>query len=97
MTGSQYLKFLNPLALFNTKRTRDIFKVNPTLPPERKEADHIVVKVFDYSNSTLSESTYDTIEACNQFNNNGNISWINIDGIRKKKLNHYVIILEFTI
>ena len=95
MTGSQYLKFLNPLALFNTKRTRDIFKVNPTLPPERKEADHIVVKVFDYSNSTLSESTYDTIEACNQFNNNGNISWIIIDGIRKKEVeslcNHFGI------
>ena len=86
MTGSQYLKFLNPLALFNTKRTRDIFKVNPTLPPERTEADKIVVKVFDYSPSTINEYSFDAIETCNQFNNNGKISWINIDGIRKKEV-----------
>jgi magnesium transporter len=57
MNGTHYLKFLNPLALFNTKRTRDIFKVNPTVAPERKEADNIVVKIFDYSPALLNEYT----------------------------------------
>jgi len=86
MTGSKYLKFLNPLALFNTKRTRDIFKVNPTITPERQEADTIVANIFDYTHTELHEFTYNTIEPCTKFNNNGHISWINIDGIRKKEV-----------
>lgn len=86
MTGSQYLKFLNPLALFNTKRTRAIFKVNPTITPERQEADTIVANIFDYTPTELHEFTYNAIEPCTKFNNNGHISWINIDGIRKKEV-----------
>lgn len=86
MTGSQYLKFLNPLALFNTKRTRDIFKVNPTISPERQEADTIVANIFDYTATELHEFTFNAIEPCTKFNNNGHISWINIDGIRKKEV-----------
>lgn len=100
MTGSKYLKFLNPLALFNTKRTRDIFKVNPTITPERQEADTIVANIFDYTATEIHEFTYNTIEPCTRFNNNGHISWINIDGIRKKEVEsicthfgiHYLII-----
>ena len=45
MTGAKYLKYLNPLTLFDTKRTRDIFHVNPTIIPERVEASEIRVKV----------------------------------------------------
>lgn len=100
MTGSKYLKFLNPLALFNTKRTRDIFKVNPTITPERQEADTIVANIFDYTAIEIHEFTYNAIEPCTRFNNNGHISWINIDGIRKKEVEsicthfdiHYLII-----
>ncbi len=100
MTGSKYLKFLNPLALFNTKRTRDIFKVNPTITPERQEADTIVANIFDYTATEIHEFTYNAIEPCTRFNNNGHISWINIDGIRKKEVEsicthfgiHYLII-----
>ncbi|WP_026750759.1 magnesium/cobalt transporter CorA [Sediminibacterium sp. C3] len=95
MTGSQYLKLLNPLAFFNTRRTRDIFKVNPTVTPERKEADHIVVSVFDFDKKEINESSFDRIESCEQFKDNGRISWINVDGIRKGEVellcNHFGI------
>ena len=30
------------ISLFDTKRTRDIFQVNPTITPSRKEAENIV-------------------------------------------------------
>src|SRR5574343_649547 len=86
MTGSQYLKLLNPLALFNTRRTRDIFKVNQTVTPERKEADQIVVSVFDYDKEEIKESSFHKIESCEQFKDNGRVSWINVEGIRKREV-----------
>ncbi|TAG13197.1 MAG: magnesium and cobalt transport protein CorA [Sphingobacteriia bacterium] len=86
MTGNKYLKYLNVLSLFNTNRTRDIFKVNPTVTPIRQEADQIVVNVFNYSPSFFEEKTYQDISNCFSCKNNQLISWINIDGIRKKEV-----------
>lgn len=88
-------KYLNPLGVFNTKRTRDIFQVNPTLPPEREEATEIHVQVFDFSGDQLTEQKFTAIDTCFPFRDNGHISWINIDGIRKKDIeticNHFGI------
>ncbi len=95
MRGNRYLKYLNVLALFDTKRTRDIFKVNPTLSIERKEAEKIVVSVFNYSASAVEEKTYADIINCFSCKDNQFTSWINVDGIRKKEVeaisNHFGI------
>jgi magnesium transporter len=100
MAATKYLKYLNVLSLFDTKRTRDIFQINPTLPTHRTEADEIHIDVFDYSPSHLEEANFYSIEPSFPFRDNNNISWINIGGIRKKDIEsicthfgvHYLIL-----
>jgi len=95
MTGSKYLKYLNPLTLFDTKRTRDIFHVNPTVIPERVEASEIKVKVYDYDATEFTETQLGEIKDCFTYRDNKHISWINVDGIRKTDVeavcNHFGI------
>lgn len=95
MTGSKYLKYLNPLTLFDTKRTRDIFHVNPTVIPERGEASEIKVKVYDYAATEFTEIQLSDIKDCFTYRDNNHISWINVDGIRKADVeavcNHFGI------
>lgn len=84
MSPSKYLKFLNPLPLFNTKRTRDIFQVNPTIIPHRQEAAEIKIHVFDYSLQHFEEKQLDAVTDSFPYLDNQHITWINIDGIRKE-------------
>lgn len=84
MPQNKYLKYFNVLSLFNTKRTRDIFLVNPTVVPHREEATQIQINVFDYSPQHFEEKIEKNVADCFLFRDSQNISWINIDGIRKK-------------
>ncbi len=78
-----YMKYFKVASLFNTKRTRDIFQVNPTVAPHREEASEIRICVFDFSSRDLEEKCLDKVEECFQFRDNDHTTWINIDGIRK--------------
>jgi magnesium transporter len=95
MPESKYLKYFKLSPLFNTRRTRDIFQVNPTAIPQREEAAAIKIQVFDYTAQHLEEKTLDTVSDCYLFRDNHNLSWINIGGIRKKDVeaicNHFNI------
>ncbi len=95
MNGSKYLRYFNLLGAANTRRTRDIFQVNPTILPQREEAAEIKIKVYDYSAATLEEKDLSQVKECAVFRDNDRISWINIDGIRKADVeiicNHYGI------
>ncbi|MBL7760326.1 MAG: magnesium/cobalt transporter CorA [Sediminibacterium sp.] len=84
MAQNKYLKYLNVLSLFDTKRTRDIFQVNPTIIPSREEAEQIHITLFNYNAEQLEEKAFSQVEAIYQYHNNDRVSWINIDGIRKK-------------
>ncbi len=94
MSGrSSYLDLvLNP---FNLLRTKRILNVNPTAAPERKEPDHVNVYVYDYSASDLSEQRLNDVKQAFPFKYSSNISWINVDGIRRKDIeelcNHFNI------
>lgn len=92
-TPAKYLKIIFPF--FNTKRTQEIFRINPTVIPTREEAKDIIIYVYDYNATTLNESSLTTIEQCFSYKDNNNVSWINIDGIRKAEVeavcNHYGI------
>jgi magnesium transporter len=83
MQQHKYLKYFNLFSLFDTKRTRDIFQVNPTVLQERKEADAIEIDVYVYNENSLAFHQYNAIEECLQHQNNQAITWINIDGLRK--------------
>lgn len=95
MAENRYLKYFNVLPLFNTKRTRDIFQVNPTVAPVRQEAAETKICIFDYSPQLLEEKCVDDIKDSFPFRDSGHISWINIDGIRKDDVetvcNHFNI------
>lgn len=80
---NKYLKYFKVASLFNTRRTRDIFHVNPTAPPKREEATEIKVCVFDYSPQELHENCLESIEHSFDFRDNEHITWINVDGLRK--------------
>ena len=46
----KYLKYLVPLNLFGTRRTREILSQNPTIIPLREDSKEIRITVYDYNN-----------------------------------------------
>jgi magnesium transporter len=83
MQQNKYLKYFNVLPLFNTRRTRDIFQVNPTVNPVREEASEIHIRVFDYNPQHLDEKDLASVQDSFCYINTQTITWINVDGIRK--------------
>lgn len=77
----KYLQFIFPF--FNTKRTKEIFRVNPTVMPVREEAAEVAVYVYDYDQNDIKEYELDKVSDAFACRDNDKISWINIDGIRK--------------
>ena len=87
MRPEKYLKYLVPNGLFNTHRTKQILTVNPTTSvPLRKDAEKVVITVYDYKEAYIKEYELKSIDETFQFKNNGHITWINIDGICKKEV-----------
>lgn len=95
MSPQKYLRYLGLPLLFGTHRTKELFHINPTAPPERQEADKIVVTIYDYNADSVVENRYDTVTESFCCKTNSRISWINIDGIRKADVeaicNHFEI------
>lgn len=81
MVTRKYLQMIFPA--FNTKRTKEIFNFNPTVLPIREEAVEIKIQIFDYNISEINEKNYTKVEDCFAYVNNSNVTWINIDGLRK--------------
>jgi magnesium transporter len=95
MALNEYLKFLNVLPQFSTRRTRDIFQVNPTVPPKREEAAEIHIRLFDFSQEHLEEKILESVTDSFPYMGNDHVSWVNIDGIRKADVetvcNHFSV------
>ncbi len=81
MPQTNFLKYILPS--FNISRTKEILHVNPTIIPEREDAKDIKIFVYDYNAEIITEHELVKIEDCTKFMRNSNISWINIDGLRK--------------
>jgi magnesium transporter len=79
----KYLRYLYPPNLFGTRRTREILTINPTVIPQREEAQEVKIYVFDYDGNSLEERELDSVEQCFVYKNTPRTSWINIDGLRK--------------
>ena len=91
----KYLRYLGMPPLFGTQRTKEILHINPTKEPVREEAREVKVSVYDYNEDHYEEHQSDNVEECFRFKDNKHITWINIDGIRKKDVeavcSHYDI------
>ncbi len=82
--AKKYFRYLLPPQLFATNRTKEILHVNPIASPSRKDVEKVYVTVYDYDASSLSEEVFDDVEHSIPFKTSNRISWINIDGLRKK-------------
>ena len=91
----KYLRYLVLPTLFGTQRTKEILSVNPTVVPQREEAQQVSVSVFAYNNETVEERHFDTVQELLTHKENNGIRWINIDGLRKADIeaicNHFGI------
>lgn len=75
--------FKTLLPSHHTKRTQEIFRINPVAVPVREEAKEIKVDVYDYDAATVEHHEFISVHKCEKFKDNGKITWINIDGLRK--------------
>jgi len=65
-------------------RTKKVLQVNPTVQTFRKDAEHVKICVYDYNSKSLNEEYLKTPQESYPFLDSSNVSWINIDGLRKK-------------
>ncbi|HEY6954738.1 MAG TPA: CorA family divalent cation transporter, partial [Flavisolibacter sp.] len=80
----KYFRYLIPVSLFGTDRTKEILNVNPTVNIGRKEPDKVFITVYDYDEGSLNECKLARIEDSFAYKENKRITWINIDGLRKQ-------------
>ena len=79
----KYLRYLVPLNLFGTRRTREILSQNPTIIPLREDSKEIKITVYDYNAEAMEVQEPTDIKHCFKFLSPNTITWINVDGIRK--------------
>ena len=74
---------MNPFELIRNKR---ILQVNPTVAPDRKEIADVLVFLYEYDNNGCDFNELNTIEDSFKHLHTPQISWINIDGIKKESV-----------
>jgi magnesium transporter len=86
-TAEKYFRYLNPFSLFGTSRTKEILDVNPVTDEKRTDADEVLITVYDFNAVHLESKKLNTIEESFSYRENNRVSWINIDGLKKKEVN----------
>src|SRR5688572_27196371 len=86
-TAEKYFRYLNPFTLFGTDRTKAILDVNPVTDEKRIDAEEMQITVYDFNAVHLESKKLDSIEESFLYKENNRVSWINIDGLRKKEVN----------
>jgi magnesium transporter len=82
----KYLRYLYLPNLFGTARTKEILSVNPTVIPQREEANEVVVHVFDYDSAGIEVKKLSSVQETFDYKTSKRVSWINIDGLRKAEV-----------
>lgn len=82
--AEKYFRYIIPTSVFGTQRTKEILNSNPITNISRKDAENVFVRVYDYDENSLDECTLKNIEQSFAYKENKHVSWINIDGIRRK-------------
>jgi magnesium transporter len=98
MSPTKYLQAIFPI--FDTKRTKEIFNVNPTIAPVRTEAKEVAIFVHQFNEKEIKEYTLNEIHECKSLLDSNYVTWINIDGLRKADVEtissmldiHYLVI-----
>jgi magnesium transporter len=86
-TAEKYFRYLNPFTLFGTERTKAILDVNPITDEKRIDAEEMQITVYDFNAVQLQSKKLESVEESFHYKENDHVSWINVDGLRKKEVN----------
>jgi magnesium transporter len=82
--SKKYLSYLlNPLDLLRTKK---VLQINPTITSTKIEPEQSKIVVYEFDCKELQVKQFDKIADCFKFIETPNVSWINIDGLRKNEI-----------
>lgn len=89
MIKKSYLSYLiNPLGSLSTKK---VLQVNPTIVSNRKEVENAAVFLVEYNNENCVFKKLNSIEDSYHHLHTKEISWINIDGLKKSDVEKIAI------
>jgi magnesium transporter len=80
MRNERYLSLLKP---FESRATKKVLLVNPTIPPKRIEPEKSIIFVFEYDTNNATYRQLDHVEDCYKYINSSKNTWINFDGLKK--------------
>jgi magnesium transporter len=80
---TQTTDYINRLLDSDSNKQRRERVYNPISSTVRQDAEQVKICLFDYDKSHVQQYELKEINETFPFRDNGNISWINIDGIRK--------------
>ncbi|MEO6812354.1 MAG: magnesium/cobalt transporter CorA [Ginsengibacter sp.] len=80
MRKSRLLSMVNPFDGMVSKR---VLRVNPTIPPIRKESEKVTISVYEYNAAGVTIESLNNVKDCYKYFSTSKISWINIDGLKK--------------
>lgn len=82
MNRKKYLEYiLNPMNMLGTKK---VLKVNPTIPPGRKEPEETKIFLYEYDNNNCVAIPIKSVEETFAHFDSPGITWINVEGLRKE-------------
>src|SRR5205809_4645126 len=76
-----YFRRLMPV--FHARHAGAVRSFYPATETGRKEPTESKVDVYDYNARQVSHLEFTSVQKCDSFKNNGHITWINVDGLRK--------------
>jgi magnesium transporter len=68
---------------FQMKKPNTATSFNSVADTQRDEPAEIKVDVYDYNVDRVNHLEFNSVHDCKKFRNNGHVTWINIDGLRK--------------
>lgn len=80
MRNEKYLSLIKP---FETRATKRVLQVNPTIAPARIEPEKTIIFVYEYDGETVNCEQLEHVEDCYKYINSSKNTWINFDGLRK--------------
>jgi magnesium transporter len=63
--------------------SKRVLRVNPTIPPIRKESEKVTISVYEYNAAGVTIESLNNVKDCYKYFSTSKISWINIDGLKK--------------
>ncbi|MGN6532993.1 MAG: magnesium/cobalt transporter CorA [Ginsengibacter sp.] len=80
MRNEKYLSLIRP---FETRATKRVLQVNPTIAPARTEPEKTIIFVYEYDAESVNYQQLDSVEDCYKYINSSKNTWINFDGLKK--------------